>query len=72
MVSLRFRASNFGPRLYSVFRVCGGVLGVLTTRIDDISRCGERDVMDLARRYSERRFGVVKAQGKDFASTGAE
>ena len=57
-VGLRCQASTFDPCLFFVFRGEGHAVGVFTTHIDDISGCGEPDVLAKMRNFAERRFGA--------------
>ena len=44
----------------------------MTTHIDDILSCGEPGFFLEARRFSARRFGKPKVQGKSFVRVGME
>ena len=50
---LRCQAATFGPGLFSVFRDQGQVVSAFTRHIDDISGCGEPDVLPKIRGFSE-------------------
>ena len=45
---------------------------VITTHIEDLLSCGEKDVFPKMGEYLPIRFGLVKVQKDDFAHTGME
>ena len=47
-------------------------MGVWATHIDDIFCCGEKNILDLARRRLQRRLEASKSQKTDFAHFGME
>ena len=69
---LRFAVSSLGPRMYFIFRKSGKAVGVITTHIDDISGCGEHDLLLRAWKFPEKRSGELKVQEGSFARVGAE
>ena len=71
-VGLKFQASSFGPRLYLVFPKLGGAAGAVTTLIDDISCCGEPDLLLRVRCILEKRSDRLVVPGKSFVHVGME
>ena len=57
-----------GPHLFRVSRA----KGALTTHVDDVRGCGDQEVLRLARRDLQHRFGDLGAQEKDFVDFGLE
>ena len=59
---------DLGPQIrvqsgpHYVFRKSGGAVGAIATRIDDISGCGEPDLLLKVQRFLEKRFGKFKVQ----------
>ena len=45
-------------------------MGVITSHIDDLLGCGEKDVLPKMEKYLSIRFGLVKAQKDDFPHIG--
>ena len=45
---------------------------ILDSHIDDISGCGMHGVLDCARKFLQKRFGVLKLQESDFVHVGME
>ena len=71
-VGQRLWAPNYNPRMNLVCRARGGGMGVSTTYTVDSPGCGGRNVLDLVRRYLERRLRASESQEKDFARVGTE
>ena len=69
-VGLRRQASAFVPCSLFVFRRGGQAVGAFTAHIDDISGCGEPDVLTKARNFPEQRFGELHLQGQSFVYVG--
>ena len=59
---LRCQATAFDPFLFLVFRTDGSAVGAFASHIDDISGCGEADVLAKIRAAPEQRFGELKLQ----------
>ena len=72
MAGLKPQVLTFGPRLYFSFRAHGGAIGALTTHIDNILGSGEQDMLHLAQKDAERRFGYLEVQQGRFARVGME
>ena len=71
-MGLRSEVSLFGPRDYLVSQKLGGAVGAVTTHIDDISGCGEPDLLLKVRCILEKRFDKLVVQGKFFVRVGME
>ena len=70
MVGLGFEMSTFGPRPPLVFRKSRGAVRAIAAHIDDISGCGEPDLLSGVRSSLEERFGKLKVQDKFFRARG--
>ena len=71
-VGLRFAASSSDPRLFSVFRRSGGVVGAITTHIDDNLGGGEPDLLLSVRCFLGNRFSKLKVEGAPCVHVGVE
>ena len=58
--SLKCQVSTRDPFPCFAIRLYGVAFGVFTTHLGDISGCEDQQVLHLARRDLERRFGVLK------------
>ena len=69
---LRCQAPTYDPRLFFVFRDQGQAVVAFATHIDDISGCGEPDVLTKDRYFSEQRSRTMKLQEDSFVHAGME
>ena len=61
-VDLKFQVFPFDQCSFIVFRPQSWAVGALTTHIEDVLGRGAKDVLRLARKFPERRFGDSKVQ----------
>ena len=71
-VGLGFEVSSSGPSLFFVIRKSGGAFGATATHIDDISGCGEPELLSGVWRFSEKGLGESSVQEKSVANAGME
>ena len=71
-VDLRAEVSKFGHCLFFVFRRSGLAVGVITTHIDDLLGCGERDILQKMGKFLSTRFGPAKVQRDNFTHIGMD
>ena len=56
-VGLLYEVSSFGPRMYFIYRKSGKAVGVIATRVDDISACGGPELLLELRFAPEKDLG---------------
>ena len=71
-VVLKFEASSSVPRLYFVIRKSGRAVEAFATHIDNISGCGEPDLLLKVRRFSAKRPSRLDVRKKSSARAGVE
>ena len=71
-VGFQSQVTNFGPRLFSIFRDTGSPAGSSTAHIGDIPWRGEPEVLPKIRDYLEQRSGELKLREPSSVDVGME